>query len=353
MPQKSDSDAVAVGLVGLGSIGRHVARLLLDHRRGITVVAAATKEEDALGRRLSEVVGANTSGGPVVVSDLQDVLAAEPDVIVYATGSFLRDAVDDIVAAAKAGINVVSPCEELAFPLAGLQTEAERIDDAARAGGATVVGTGVNPGFVFDTMLVAASGACWDVRSVRGRRVVDVSGFGEAIHTRLGIGYTLDEFLTGHSTNAVAGHVGFPESIGMVCERLGVTLDGPVEEEFDPLIGESAAATTYGEVSAGKTEGFIQRAIGTVDGEPFIQLELILHLRPRAAGFEAVDSIDIEGLNPVHLTLDPGMDAILATSAVLVNSIPIVLSAEPGLKAVTDLPVAGAWLSQPRTTSLR
>jgi 2,4-diaminopentanoate dehydrogenase len=335
---------IRIGLCGLGSIGKYVAKLLLDHRRGFEIVGAATKEPEAIGQHLSQVVGAQTASGPTVVEDLADVLAENPAVVVYSTGSFLRHTTDDIIAVASARAHLVSPCEELAFPFNRFSPEAERIDRAAREHGVTIVGTGVNPGFIFDALLTTATGVCWDIEAIRGRRVVDVTGFGENIHLRLGIGYTPDEFERGHEDGSIAGHVGFPESIEMVCERLGLDLDGPVQETFEPLIAKTAAPTRYGEVSAGRTEGFIQRAIGTVGGESRVQLELVLHLRPRDAGFEPSDSIEIDGIHPVRLTLKPGMDAILATSAQLVNCIPVVLNSTPGLKSVKDLPPTAAWL---------
>ncbi|MDF5758071.1 hypothetical protein [Spongiactinospora sp. TRM90649] len=337
------SEPVRIGVCGLGSIGREATRLLLDHRTGFEIVGAATKEPDAVGRPLHEVVSASTATGPVVVSDLREVLAAGPEIMIYATGSFLRDTTDDLIACAAAGVDVVSPCEELAFPFGRFADAAAGIDAAARAGGATLLGTGVNPGFTFDSLLIAATGSAWDVRGVRGRRTVDVAGFGQNIHLRLGIGYTDAEFREGHEAGTIAGHVGFPESIELVCERLGLKLDAPVTEEFEPYIAETPAPTKYGNVPAGRTEGFLQRATGMVGGRPFIQLELVLHLRPADAGFETTDSFSVEGVHPVNLVMSPGMDAIPATSAQLVNSMPGVLHAAPGLKTVKDLPVAGAW----------
>lgn len=339
------NEDVRIGLCGLGSIGKHVGRLLLDHRRGFEIVGAATKETEAIGLPLGKVVGARENGGPTVVESLDEILSQRPEVVVYSTGSFLRDTADDVIAVATAGSNLVSPCEELAFPFNRFPDHARRIDEAARTNGVTILGTGVNPGFIFDALLATVTGVCWDVSAIRGRRVVDVMGFGENIHLRLGIGYTQEEFEQGHKDGTIAGHVGFPESIEMVCERLGLDLDGPVEERFEPLVAETAAPTRYGQVEAGRTEGFIQRATGTVDGEARVQLELVLHLRPQSAGVEPADTIEIDGLHPVRLTLKPGMDAILATSAQLVNSIQVVLNSSPGLKSVKDLPPTTAWLN--------
>jgi 4-hydroxy-tetrahydrodipicolinate reductase len=74
-----------------------------------------------------------------------------------------------------------------------------------------------------------------------------------------------------------------------------------------------------------------------------MQLELVLHLRPEAAGMKPRDEFAVEGLHPVRITIDPGMDAIPATSAQLVNTLPAVLRDAGGLKTVKDLPAAAAW----------
>jgi 2,4-diaminopentanoate dehydrogenase len=342
-----------VAVCGLGTIGSQVARLLIEHRDGVEVVGAASKDESQIGRPLGEVLGLDGGDRPLVADSVEAVLDTRPEAVVLCTGSFLPDVLDDVLACARAGVDVVSPCEELAYPFTRDPQVAGQIDDAARAGGATILGSGVNPGFIFDTLLATATGVCWDVRAIRGRRVVDTVEFGQNIHLRLGIGYTPEEFEAGHADGSIAGHVGFPESIQIVCERLGVELDRPVEERFEPLVAETPAPTKYGAVEAGRTEGFVQIATGVARGEEFVRLELLLHLRPREAGYEPADTFEIDGAHPVRVTINPGMDAVLATSAELVNSLPGLIRAEPGLKTVKDLPVATAWLGGMREGMLR
>jgi hypothetical protein len=336
-------DPVRIGVHGVGSVGRHVARLLLQHRPGMAIIAASTLETEAVGRPLHEVADAAAEESPLVSGSLDEVLAAEPDVVVLSTGSFLPDVEEDVLACIRARAHVVSPCEELAFPARTNPDLAERLDEAARSAGVSVLGTGISPGFLFDSILCAVSGACWDVSAIRGRRVVDVVGFGKNIHLRLGIGYTAEEFERGHREGTIAGHVGFPETIAMVCRRMGIELDSPVEQLFEPMLAATPASTRYGVVEPGYTEGFVHRAIGRVGGQELIQLELVLHLRPQEAGLRATDTLEIDGTHPVRLTLDPGMDPLLATSAMLVNSIPALFAFTPGLKSVTDLPSA-AWI---------
>jgi 4-hydroxy-tetrahydrodipicolinate reductase len=333
---------IAVG--GLGTIGSEVARLLIGHRKGVEIVGAASKDPSQVGRPLHEVLGLATGGRAVVVDSVEEAIEAAPEAIVLATGSFLPEVIDDVMLCAHAGINLVSPCEELAYPFRRDPELSAKIDATAKASGATILGTGVNPGFIFDTLVATCSGVCWDIAAIRGRRVVDTIGFGQNIHLRLGIGYTEEEFRAGHADGTIAGHVGFPESIELVCERLGLRLDGPVTEEFEPFVAQTPAPTKYGAIEAGRTEGFVQRATGTVDGAELVRFELLLHLRPREAGYEPADTIEIDGRQTVRLALNPGMDAVVATSAELVNSIPGVIRAAPGLKTVKDLPVATAWL---------
>ena len=310
----------------------------------MVVVGASTLEESDVGQSLHSIAGADASDSPSVVGSLDEVLSAAPDVIVLSTGSFLSDVAEDVLACIGAGASVVSPCEELAYPARRDPALAKRIDDAARSANVSVLGTGISPGFLFDSLLCAASGACWDIQSIRGRRVVDVVGFGENIHLRLGIGYTEEQFLQGHREGTIAGHVGFPETIAMVCRRVGLELDEPVQQLFEPMIAETPAPTRYGAVNPGHTEGFVHRAIGRVGGEDFINFELLLHLRPEVAGFRATDSLELDGTHPVRLTLDPGMSPLYATAAMLVNSIPALRAFAPGLKAVTDLPAA-TWIA--------
>ena len=333
-----------IGMIGSGGVARHAARLLLNHRHDYELVGVCSADPDVIGGDMAEMAGAPSDKPIPVVGALAELLAMGPVAVIDGSRSFLHQIADDVVACAEAGVNFVSACEELAHRESGREADWDRIDQAAKRGGATVLGTGVNPGFIFDFLVLAASGVCWDIGRINGRRVVDVSGFGRDIHRRLGIGYTLDEFRAGHADGSIAGHVGFPESIRMVVEGLGLSLDGLVTQEFVPYVATDDAPTLYGAVPAGSTEGFLHTARGRVNGEEFMTLDLLLHLRPAEAGHEIGDSIDIEGEHPIRIRFRPGNDALYATSAHLVNSIPTVIDAPPGIRPVSELPAARAWL---------
>jgi hypothetical protein len=335
---------IKVGILGLGSIGKHVSRLLIDHRKGHQIVGAVTLEDEYNGRSLGEVVGAANQCDVVINNNLEQLLELQPTIVVDASRSFLEPIENDLYACLRAATNFVSSCEELAYPFSRAPDVASKIDDLARHKGVTVVGTGMNPGLIFDSLLLLATGAAWDIPHISGRRVVDVSKFSKGIHRRLGIGYTESEFYAGHGDGSIAGHVGFPESIEMAVRAMGLRIDSPVTEEFDPMFSKGETPTSYGSIGLGETVGFSQIATARVGDQEFVRLELILHLDPSSADLAVGDSVNIEGSHPVYLRVEPGMDAVQGTSAQLVNSIPAVVAAEPGLLTVHDIPRTAAWL---------
>ena len=323
------SDPIRIGVHGVGSVGKHVAKPLLEHRHGMEVVAATTQEAADVGRPLHEVAGADAEGGPTILRTLDDLLAARPDVVVLSTGSFLPDVAEDVTALLNAGVRVVSPCEELAFPRAGIPTWLALWTRPPARTTPRCSAPGSRPAFS-STAFSAASAAHAGTSTRSGVVVSWTYPVRQNIHLRLGIGYTPEEFDQGHRDGTIAGHVGFPETIEMVVRRMGLTLDEPVKQIFVPMIAETPAPARYGHVEIGKTEGFIHRGIGRVGGDDFIQFELLLHLRPEGAGYKATDTLELDGVHPVKMTLDPGMDPLLATAAMLVNSIRALMSAPPG-----------------------
>jgi hypothetical protein len=327
--------SIRIGLCGIGNTGKEIARILVDERRGFDLVGAASNDPFDIGREIGAVVSSKTPCAVPVYPKLADVLDLEPDLIVLSTSSFLEEVSDDIHECIRRHCNVISPCEELAYPFVSSEIVASGIDRAARENSVAVVGTGVNPGFLFDFLLLAATGTCSDVRGMSARRVVDVSGFSDAIHTRLGLRLSLAEFNERNSRGAIPGHVGLTQSIQMVAERFGCQLEGTVVETIEPMI----------DVDSGTDEvrGIRQTAVGIFSAGSRFEIEFILHLAPAAANLVTMDQIRIEGSQPVNLSISPGLQSIPATAAVVVNSIPAVLRGPAGLLTVKDLPPATYW----------
>ncbi len=307
-------------LFGLGAIGVGIGRLAMQ-RRDIDVVGAIDSAPDKDGHPLSDILGAsaNGHGEPIISRDAEHVLAeARPQVVLHATGSYLPDVTPQIIACCRAGVNVVSTCEELSFPWIRHPELAKQIDSEAKAGRATVLGTGINPGFVMDTLAVVLSGVCAQVESVRLARIVDVSKRREQLQRKVGVGLSAQEFSARLATGRF-GHVGLKESCWMLAEGLGWRLDS-LEETIEP-VAEGA--------------GIRQVATGTLGGRKVIEAVVQMSTgvdRPR-------DEIEITGSPPVCMTIEGGIMGDVATAAIIVNAVPRVLAHAPGLVTMLDLPV--------------
>ncbi len=311
-------------LFGLGAIGVGIGRLA-EQRDEIEIVGAVDSAPDKAGQPLSAVLGSSANGGcePVVSADAEQALAeTQPQVVLHATGSYLPDVLPQLITCCRAGVNVVSTCEELSFPWKRHAELGKQIDAEAKAGGVTVLGTGVNPGFVMDTLAAALSGVCQRVERIRLARLVDVSTRREQLQRKVGVGLPAEDFKAKVATGRF-GHVGLKESCWLLAEGLGWQLDS-LKETIEPVAGAD-----------GKAAGIRQVATGMLGGRTVIEAVVQMSTnadRPR-------DEIEIEGAPPVRMTIEGGIMGDLATAAIVVNAAPHVVAHKPGLITMLDLPV--------------
>ena len=325
-------------LVGLGGVGRRVAAVLAD-RPDDVVVAAWSRRPDHHGSALADV--ASGSGSDVrVAATLDDALAVEADIAVVATASRLCDVGDQLRACVAHGLDVITTAEEAAQPWATDRALAVELDAAARERGVTVLGAGVNPGFVFDALVLTLAGAAARVDRVEVERVVDLGRFSPAVQRRIGIGHTPASFAAGRESGAITGHIGFPQSMRVVAHALGRELER-IESTIEPTLTDAALTGGLMPVAAGESAGFVQRYLGYVDGEPWFEARLTGHVDFVHAGLTRRDEIWLHGEPPLHLLLDPGLDAQATVTSVIANSLARVCAAPAGL-ADGRRPAAGA-----------
>jgi 4-hydroxy-tetrahydrodipicolinate reductase len=277
--------------------------------------------------------------GPFGRNDRDAALRGGADVVVIATTSFLSEVAPDIETAAEAGSNVITTAEEAAQPWATDGPTAERIDSVARRHGVTVLGTGLNPGFAFDALVLTVCGVCAEVRSLHVERVVDLSGFGVAVARRIGIGFTAEEFADGVHSGTITGHIGFPQSMRVVGAALGVTIDA-IDRQIEPTLAETRFETAAQVVEAGRTAGFRQRYTATASGRTWFEAMFTGHVAPAAVGLATRDAITVESVPPVCVVAMPGLDPQAGSAAVVANSVRRVVAAPPGWLTVADLPPA-------------
>jgi len=241
---------------------------------------------------------------------------------------------DQLLVCLAAGCCIVSTCEELAYPWRKHPELSARLDAAAKEEGVALVGTGVNPGFVMDKLVLTLSAVSQRVDSARATRVVDASKRRLPLQKKIGAGMAPEEFRA-QVTAGVIKHHGLPESIAMVADGLGFALDD-ISETIEPVIAEQTVKTEFLEVAPGQVAGVHQIARGVSAGKEKIFMELKMYV----GATQPADTIELKGEPNLSLVIPGGTHGDVATAAVVVNAIPTILAATSGLRTARDLPLS-------------
>ncbi len=319
--------------VGLGPIGLGVVRQVAG-RKGLTPVGAVDLDPGKVGRDLGDVAELGRKLRLKVQDDVDAAIrATKPDVAILCTSSSIARLVPQVAAIVKRRVPIVSTTEELAYPTKARRRFARQIDELAKKGKVAVLGTGVNPGFVMDALPIMLTGVCESVQSVHVDRIQDARIRRLPFQQKIGSGLTPAAFQARVDAGTVR-HVGLAESITMIADALGWTLDR-VTDEIAPKIAEKPVSSQFLDVEAGQVCGLIQDGVGYRDGEPVITL----HMEAYLGAPESYDAVRIEGTPPLRMKLAGGVHGDIATASIAVNSIPRVLAAPPGLHTMRSLPL--------------
>ncbi len=320
---------IKVVQVGLGPIGVKVTQYLLQ-RRAFQILGAFDMDAEKVGRDIGELAGAAPLG-VVVADDFSRLAGCGAEVAVVTTASSLAACETPIRQAVQAGLNVVSTCEELAYPWITQPELSRRLDDDAKARGVSILGTGVNPGFMMDFLPVAMSGVCLDISKIQVSRIQDASVRRLPFQVKIGAGLSLDEFERRVGAKLLR-HVGLTESIHMIAARLGWKLDF-TEDIVEPVIASKTVKTAALTVEAGRAIGVSQVGRGWRDDQELIRLSF----RATIGEAESRDSLRIEGVPDIEVVIPGGVNGDIATCAITVNAIPAVLESNPGLRTMADV----------------
>jgi 4-hydroxy-tetrahydrodipicolinate reductase len=318
--------------LGLGPIGQGIARLVLA-TEGLQVVGAADPSPDLAGKDLGAVLGGKKVRVKIAGDPARFIRKARANVAVLSTSSSLKALKPQLAALIQRGMNVVSTCEELAYPTAANANAFRELDRLARRKKVSVLSTGVNPGYAMDALALMLTAPCASVTRVAVTRVVDAGTRRLPLQRKVGAGLNLNQFRRA-MTEGTVKHVGLPESAQMIAAALGWKLDR-VDETLEPAIAPRDLDTEFLRIPAGAAAGIKQVARAYRNGELAISLDLQMYVgapSPR-------DHVLIDGNPPIDMTITGGVAGDLATAAIVVNAIPKVLAARPGLLTMRDLPL--------------
>jgi 2,4-diaminopentanoate dehydrogenase len=330
---------------GLGAMGSGMAKLMLE-KKGLKIVAAVDGRPDYVGKDLGEVLGLEEKLGIKVTNKPKKVLdKKEVDIVVLATTSWVKDQMGDLSKIIKAGINCITIAEEMAEPAAQSPKLSRKIDKLAKKHKVTVLGTGVNPGYVLDLLVAVLSGGNHSVDHIEASRVNDLSPYGPTVMKSQGVGTTPEDFKAGVEDGSIVGHVGFPESIQIISDALGLGVDRIVQSR-EPIISSVYRETPHVKVEPGLVAGCAHIGIGYRGEKEVVKLVHPQQIHPHLENQDTGDYINIFGKPEIHMSIKPEIAGGIATMGVAVNMIPHVVAATPGLKRMIDLPVPAALMGK-------
>ena len=325
------TEKIRVIQYGLGPIGLATAKLILT-KPGIEIVGAVDIDKEMVGKDLGEVLGVQPLGVHVTDNAERLFSKVKADAVIHTAGSRLKRIFGQIEEIIRGRKNIVSSAEELFYPSPENAELGAKIHQLALEAGVTVLGTGVNPGFVMDALPLALTGVCKEVREVHVERVVDASTRRYSLQKKIGAGMTEDLFREKIAGKAM-GHVGLRESLYLIADRLHFALD-EVRESVEPVIAEKPLKTEYFELNPGDVAGIRNVGEGFKEGKKILTLDLRMYIGAE----NPYDAVWIVGSPNLNLRIEGGVAGDEATAAILVNSIPAVIAAAPGLVTVKDLP---------------
>lgn len=316
--------------IGLGPLGLKIASFIAE-REGLRTLSAVDKNPDLIGKSLGSLAGTD-SDVKVSASVAEALKNGKPDVAVLTTVSDMVRITPQIEEVLEHGIPVVSTCEELSYPWDTAPGLAKRIDDKAKSAGVAVLGTGVNPGFLMDSLPTFLTAVCQNVTSVKVNRFQNARFRRIPFQKKIGAGLTLEEFEQRKNDGSLR-HVGLTESMQMIAHRMGWKLD-KTEDIISPVIAKQEIKTEAMTIPAGYATGVRQIGNGYQNGE----LKIALVFQATVGEPESYDEIIIEGNPGIRSRIEGGVNGDVATCAITLNAIPQVLRSKPGLMTMVDIP---------------
>lgn len=329
--------------VGLGAMGQRITKLLIE-RENIDLIGAVDIDPNLEGKNLSEILDIPSVPEIKIDSNLKKLLnKKQADVVIILTSSSLKKVAPLIIEAIKADSNVISICEELSYPFEYFPELSAEIDTLAKAHNVSVVGTGINPGYLMDLLPIVLTAPCQSVQKIVITRMMNSAKRREQFQEKIGTGLSIEEFREKIDNKVITGHVGLIQSIQMILSALGMISEEIIEFPPRAVLAEKEITTSYCTTPKGFVCGLQSKAVARMNDEDLITLDFTAY----AGDHEEFDSVVIEGSPRISQKIEGGVHGDLGTAAMVANIVPRISSANPGLLTMKDIPVpcntAGIW----------
>ena len=337
-----------------GNVGRHALRGIIRHP-DLELAGLWVHSADKAGRDAGELAGLDAVG-VAATNDVDEILALKPDCVCYTATADQRpnEALEDLTKILRSGCNIVSSSMVmLVYPHNADDWLVEPLQAACAEGGSSFFTSGIDPGFANDLVPLALASASDRVDSIRVMEILNYDTYDQptVLFDTMGFANPPENI----PMLLQPGILGFAwgGTLRALAAGLGLALD-EIEEHYERVTADETFEVPSGTVEKGTVAGLRFEVRGMVDDQARVIVEHVTHLRddiapewPQPAG-KGCYRIVIEGepriITDVQLLGEHDDDhntgGLVATAMRLVNAIPAVCEAPPGLLSVLDIPLA-------------
>ncbi|MHA2424386.1 MAG: NAD(P)H-dependent amine dehydrogenase family protein [Candidatus Thorarchaeota archaeon] len=322
---------------GFGSLGKSIAKAIIE-RENLHLVGLIEIDPEYSGMTVEDALSLSDNMHTKIFPSLDSFFKeakVDVDVSVIATSSSLESVEQTIIESMRSGMNVISICEELSFPFNRHPELSTKIDKEAKKLNKTVLGTGINPGYLMDLLPIVLSAPCQNVDSITVTRHMNSSHRRFSFQKKIGTGMTQSEFRKNIDEGHITGHVGLVESIRLIDSALNLGLDQIKELPPEAMIAESEVTNSFTTINKDDVLGLKSTGLGKRDGETIIKLDFLAY----AEADPQYDEVLIQGVPKIHQRIEGGVQGDYSTIAMILNLIPMMQSIDSGLMTMKDIPV--------------
>jgi len=311
--------------VGFGSMGIEIFKILRKNKK-FKIVGVVDSDKSKIGKDIG-IISFNKKIGLKIVRKI-DEIKSKIDIVLLTTTSNINDVYTQIFEIAKMKTPIISTCEELVYPQGKNKKIAKKINNLAIKYKIGILGVGVNPGFLMDSMVLMLTGLCNKIENITVTRVVNLAKRRKALQKKMCVGCKVLEF---KKTKGNVGHVGLKESAMMISNSLNIKLK--MTSKINPIISKNRIKSNGLVVPRGRISGIKHSLVAMRKDSKFLRMQLYMYV-----GAKEYDLVNIKGEPPVYFKTK-GVNGDKATVALLTNYIPIILKSNPGLFTVNKLPM--------------
>lgn len=324
---------INIVVLGFGTMGKKTIEEL-NKKESVHVSAVIDINPMFAGKYTSDYI--NSYKQIPIYNSIESVEWEDVHLAILTTASFLIQVESVLVQLANRKVNVLTIAEEMSYPEATDKQITKKLDNIAVDNNITILGTGINPGFILDLFIIVLSNTCLEINEINAIRVNDLSEFGETVMRSQGVGLSVKEFEESVRNNEVVGHVGFSQSIHLIAKAFKWELKS-IKQELEPIITDENV-TVHGEViNKGNVIGCNHKAVAFFENNKSIKFEHPQQVCLNNIG-KTRDEIKIRGVPNIEVKIEPEIPGGIGTIAMIINMIPLVLESRAGLINILDLP---------------